>query len=100
MKVAALALLLFVAWAAPASAQFADGGASSRRGSRARSIEGGATISSECGGSRDRDRAAGTAARICPMTCGYPYMDFDKPQAMVEFFVRMPAGDSIDVPRV
>ena len=78
MKVAALALLLVMAWAAPAAAQFTPTVVPFvKPGSRPRSIE------------RGRDRSAASAAAspqgsggwdggaYLPVGCGYPCIYFD-----------------------
>jgi len=93
MKVAALALLLFVAWAAPASAQ-SPTVVKFRPGQQSPVVEGGATIQSYCP-EAVIEKGGWDGGAYLPMTCGFPYMQFEKPQAMVEFFVRMPAGSSI-----
>ncbi|RKQ90571.1 thrombospondin type 3 repeat-containing protein [Solirubrobacter pauli] len=56
--------------------------------------EGGAYISSECGGTAETgsDPDRGT---YMPAKCGYPYLQFQAPQALVELFVRVPAGGGV-----
>ncbi|MDA0180406.1 thrombospondin type 3 repeat-containing protein [Solirubrobacter phytolaccae] len=56
--------------------------------------EGGASVSSECGGT---GVAAGgwDGGAFMPVKCGYPYIQFQAPQAIVEFFVRLPAGNAV-----
>lgn len=95
MRVAALALLLAVAWAAPAAAQsptvvkFKPGQASPL-------AEAGATIRSHC--PQDVIEKGGwDGGAYMPMTCGGLIMSFEKPQAMVGFFIRVPAGSAVSL---
>lgn len=53
--------------------------------------EGGAYISSECGGTAEAS-GGWDGGPFMPAKCGYPYFQFQQPQAIVELFVRVPAG--------
>jgi hypothetical protein len=91
MKVAALALLLLMAWAAPASAQFTPTVVPFVNGQQTPVIEKGVTIGSECGGVAQGSGGWDGGAYL-PADCGYPSIHLDKPMATVEFFVRIPSA--------
>ena len=94
MKVAALALLLLMAWAAPASAQFTPTVVPFVNGQQTPVIEKGVTIRSECGGVAQGSGGWDGGAYL-PADCGYPFIYLDKPMATVEFFARIPVGNSV-----
>ncbi|MDA0169551.1 hypothetical protein OJ998_10695 [Solirubrobacter taibaiensis] len=95
MKAAALALLLFAAWAAPASAQ-SPTVVKFKPGQASPVVEGGATIQSYC--PQDVIGTGGwDGGAYLPMTCGLLDIRLEKPQAMVEFFIRVPAGSAVSL---
>jgi hypothetical protein len=89
MRAAALALLIAVAWAAPAAAQ-APSTVKFTPGAQAPFVEGGARIDSYY--SFGVKAAGGWDGGAYFATGGGVTVDFDTPQAMVELFVRLPVG--------
>jgi hypothetical protein len=88
----ALALFAFLLVAAPASAQ-SPSVVTFANSSPAPYTEAGATFDGECGA--DRLAAGGRdGGPHLYLECGFLTLSFSQPQALVELFVRLPAGDA------
>jgi hypothetical protein len=93
VKLTLVTLFAALALAAPANAQlapaptvipFADG-------QRAPVDQGGASVGGECPDPVVKTGGWDNGAFL-PTTCGYAYIHFERPQAMVELYARVPAG--------
>jgi hypothetical protein len=95
MRVALLVAVLLGVFAAPAAAQ-SPYVIKFKPGVYDGITEGGARISSgECSSITVAERGGWDDGPFLEMSCGLPRIEFQQPQAMVEFFVRVEAGRSI-----
>src|ERR1044072_1752077 len=93
MRLALVTLFAGLLLAAPASAQMAASPTviPFAAGQRQPAAAGDAHVSSECGAAAVENDGWDNGPYM-NLTCGYPFIDFARPQAMVELFVRVPVG--------